>query len=253
MGPLHALLFVILFSGSAADLHPGDSILVDRTDGSTLIGSVVGVTLEEISLDVGERIVTVPWRNISDWHRFDAAASPRVRVGATPGMRVVTGREAFAIAFAGTLASYGMLALGGSLPDSIRGPIAILGVLGIYIAPSAGHFYAGETGRGFATIGVRVAATAVFAASIIVYFSHQCGGGGSGGSDAAVSCGGPAPAWALPTAMLAAATFVGVTLYDVVDSARAPTRVRARRVTIAPAPLFAKRGAVPGLVIAARF
>ncbi len=141
---------------------------------------------------------------------------------------------AMALAIGTTAGSLGVVyaAARSSVPQ-----LAAIGVIGLVVGPSAGHFYAGEWGHALAMSGLRTAGAIVLTVGVIGAMSTR--------DDA------PPPnhsrAWDM--IVVGGATYLVATVWDIVDSRGAARRANAR-LTIAPT-YGATTGA--GLVVAGRF
>ena len=238
MGLFPALVFAIAF----AALQPGDSVLVERSDGSTVEGSVDTVTPEELTLRLDdEQTVVLAWATVSQCHRL-AAAPSSIRFGAGPRRQ-----DLVLLATGATFLSYGTLLVA----SASRPPLPFLATAFLVAAPSAGHLYVGEYGRAFVTIGLRAAATGVLAASGRAFaMSQDCvvtSSAAGGGFD---GCRSP-PSWAVPGILLGVVAILGLTVYDIADAGRPAARTDT--FSVLPTPIVADRRVVPGAALAVRF
>jgi hypothetical protein len=133
---------------------------------------------------------------------------------------------ALSLSLLGTAAGYATLIAAGETESD---GLTLLGLGGIVIGPSLGHFYAGEVGRGITHSLIRVGAGGVIMAGAVVMFS-DCWG-----SDE--ECDGSAgPALMIGGLVLGGAS----TLYSIIDSPAAASRhnqARRRRFALTPTPL----------------
>lgn len=132
---------------------------------------------------------------------------------------------ALSLALFGTAASYAGLV---AAANSGSGELALLGVGGIIVAPSLGHFYAGESGRGVGHSLVRLGAGGAMVAGALVWmedcwFEEDCDGGAG------------------PFIVIAGAVVgIGSTVYSIADAPAAAARhneARRRRLVLTPAPI----------------
>lgn len=133
---------------------------------------------------------------------------------------------AFGLSILSTIAGYGVF-VGGIVQDNDA--LALGGLLGIVVGPSAGHIYTGEYLRGGLASGVRavgvVAMTVGASLAFSCFYDEECTGSDNG------------PLWAWSGLGLITAG----TIYSVVDSFSSADRVNARRgamLTIAPTPIM---------------
>jgi hypothetical protein len=114
--------------------------------------------------------------------------------------------------------------------------LAAIGVIGMLVGPSAGHFYAGEWGHALAMTGVRSAAAIATTIGVIESTTSVADG--------------PQPnhSRALDLVVVGGAAYLIATVYDIVDSRTAARRANA--LTIAP---MVGQGTGTGLVVAGRF
>jgi len=114
------------------------------------------------------------------------------------------------------------------------------------LGPSLGHYYAGATGRGLATSGVRLGATALGVAGVVVALESGCIYSEGCERDEA----GEAAGYAM---MLGgAALYVGATVYDILDAAPAARRHN-RGLTVLPTALPTAHGPAAGLALGGTF
>jgi hypothetical protein len=138
---------------------------------------------------------------------------------------------ALSLSVLGTAAGTGML-IASAQTDSgaLSGALGLLGLATSLVGPSMGHFYAGETGRGVAQIGVRAGGTGLIVGGAFwlllecfPFLGAECEGGGG------------------PAILMASGLVVttGSALYSIYDAPRAARRqnARARRLVLTPAPL----------------
>jgi hypothetical protein len=157
-----------------------------------------------------------------------ARAQPGMWAPPPPPAEVADERSPVAaggLALLGTAAGWGAFLASAGSGD---GDLALLGLGGVFIGPSLGHFYAGEWGGGFAHMGVRAAAGGVVVLGAVVLFTNCYGE--SDDCDEGVG-----------TAMMlgGAALGVGSTIYSIVDAPRAARRVNERRrLALTPAPML---------------
>jgi hypothetical protein len=150
-----------------------------------------------------------------------------------------SGATATGLAIGGTLAGMGLLALGGGTDSD---PLAWAGVGVLAVGPSAGHFYAGETGHGLITSGVRAASMAAFVAGFEMSFCiFDCEQTDTRKAGTVLAFAGIGAYWA-------------ATIYDVVDAHQAAGRANRRNAAALPALLTTPDGQrAPGLVVAGSF
>jgi hypothetical protein len=133
-----------------------------------------------------------------------------------------------------TLVSWSVMAIGIGTND---GAIALTGLLGAVITPSAGAWYAGSSGAGW--LGMRAAGATVMFLGLVNLAQHEDGGSRDGAA-------GPGAELLLGAGLLVAGT--------VADIATAPSAARRhnrelRRLAVAPM----IHGGGGGLVIGGRF
>ena len=113
--------------------------------------------------------------------------------------------------------------------------------LGVVVAPSLGHFYAGEWGHGLITSGLRLGlGTATLVTAVSSMFAHERDESGANGA-AAVGLG---------------IATVGLMLYDIIDAPLAAKRTNKKRQRAwLLAPTLARHGDAlqPGLSMVGRF
>jgi hypothetical protein len=149
--------------------------------------------------------------------------------------------------------SFGSLVLGGLLTSEGRAEGILTGYivasLGIGIGASAGHFYAGETGRGVLTAVFRVFGFGVGGVMLISAWAGRA-------SEYPRMSAGDAQLQAAEGLALVAAS-LGLAIYDMVDAPRAARRTNARLglANVSLAPLLTTRGPAPsgGLAVQANF
>jgi len=155
-------------------------------------------------------------------------------------------------------ATLGGLAVMSAGAQRESGEVFLTGAALMVIGPSAGHFYAGETGHGVKMSLLRTGAALVFGVGVISQITGVCdvavGENGEGGG-----CGhsrtdretGEKLLW------IGGGAFVAATLYDFWDAHNAAHRANvraARRYTIAPSIMGSASGTrVPGIVLAGQF
>lgn len=153
-------------------------------------------------------------------------ASPTVATAAdVPALKSPGAARAWALS--STALSVGMLATG-LVGDQEE--LAWLGLIGLTVGPSFGHFYAGDAGRALGQIGLRVGALGVMYTGLVVavfecgFFIGDSGCRPSGGSTLVVG---------------GLALGVGSVVYSIYDAPRAAKRYNARqqRLTFTPAPI----------------
>ena len=130
-------------------------------------------------------------------------------------------------ALTGTLLGAGLLTAG--LVED-QGELALAGLIGITIGPSFGHFYAGDNGRAWGQIGLRVGAVGIlFAGAISAIF--DCDLFGASECEPSVTTN-----VLLGGGLLLAG---GSAVYSVYDAPRAARRhnARQRRLMLVPAPI----------------
>lgn len=156
----------------------------------------------------------------------------------------------------GTIGAYGLVALGGTLESgnpnsSTAGLVGTVGGLGMFLAPSFGHWYAGKYWtRG---LGLRLGSIAVlFGGLILALASDPCPL--FGGHDTASCDSGSTPdAIAIATVIAAGGMFVWGTIDDIVDAPRRVRRMNAESqgLTLSLAPLRSRDGT--GLALVGRW
>lgn len=137
----------------------------------------------------------------------------RVSPGAALGLSVL-----------GTLVGYGSLA--GAVASRKRS-LYVVGVLGILVGPSAGHFYTRESRRAWNATGVRGLGLLTMALGGVISV-------GACTEDPSCESSGPTIFWG------GAILTVGATIYSIIDSrfsAHRVNRVNRSNLTIAPAPM----------------
>lgn len=142
-------------------------------------------------------------------------ASPTVATAAdAPALKSPGAARAWALS--STALSVGMLATG-LVGDQEE--LAWLGLIGLTVGPSFGHFYAGDAGRALGQIGLRVGALGVMYTGLVVavfecgFFIGDSGCSPSGGSTLVVG---------------GLALGVGSVVYSIYDAPRAAKRYNAR-------------------------
>jgi hypothetical protein len=170
------------------------------------------------------------------------AASPGTAVGLSLGA---------------TLASYGTFVLGVQLAGSqenassaIGVGVMAIGLSGAIVAPSLGHFYAGDKKHALVATGLRLAAGGIFAAGSVVFSSN--------GNNCFLSTDEPKAICepARLSGIGGALALVGLGVYDIIDAAKAPKRAskaKERSLSLAPAILPAAGGTQVGLSLAGSF
>jgi hypothetical protein len=147
-----------------------------------------------------------------------------------------------------TAAGFAFLAAAGR-QDSDSGGLITLGLASLIIGPSAGHIYAGETGRAVGMSLLRGTGFLVFLAGVIkattVYASDcidYCNYNEHDDGEAMMWVGG--------------LTFVAATVYDIIDAPRAARRRNAKdRASYQVQPMYVPSvsGAAPGVGLTGRF
>ena len=149
---------------------------------------------------------------------------------------------ALSLSLLGTAASYATLI---AAADTESDGLTLLGLGGIVIAPSLGHFYAGEVGRGVTHSLIRVGAGGLIVVGAVVAFDDCWGDEGD--------CGSSGPAIMIAGLVLGGAS----TLYSIIDSPAAASRhnqARRRRFALTPTPLQGPdRSLGYGLALGAQF
>lgn len=154
-----------------------------------------------------------------------------------------SGATATALAVGGTI---GAFALSAVAADRELEPLSWVGLGAAVVAPAAGHLYAGEGKHALVSSGVRAAGLGVFAIGFEMSFCLFC-------SDDDPDVGERRTGTMLAFAGLA--TYVGATLYDVIDAHQAAGRSNRRRaLALTPAVLpTTDGGRAPGLVLGGAF
>jgi hypothetical protein len=175
----------------------------------------------------------------------DAAAQPgmtpiepAIPAAAEQGERLDE-RTALWLSLGGTAASWGLLALSSQLDDGAEATMGMVGLIGTYLAPSAGHWYAGS----YLTRGLGVRTVAV--ASIFLGATRTVTACVDGGS-----CGGASelgPALLVGGLVLYAAG----TIDDILAAPGKARRHNQRLRAMALAPMATPRGG--GLAVAGAF
>ena len=152
------------------------------------------------------------------------------------------GTTATLLAIGGTAAGFGLIALGG---QSDTEGLALLGVGVMAVGPSAGHFYAGETGHGLVTSGIRaggMVATAVGFSMSFCLFDCEA-------RDQTERHNGEL------LMLTGLGVYAATTLYDLVDAHQAVARVNKRHIEAATAALITTPDGhrAPALVVAGTF
>jgi hypothetical protein len=144
---------------------------------------------------------------------------------------------ALAWSIGGTLAGVGVTAAAVPLdsPEAFVGGEALLA-----FGPSAGHFYAGETGHGLIVSGLR--------AGSIVLFDYGLGSSLGCAIDRSENTCGDREAIA---ALVGLGGVVGLTAYDLIDAPRAARREAARAGGVTIAPMIDRHAT--GLALVGRF
>ncbi len=146
---------------------------------------------------------------------------------------------AFALALGGTGLSLGSLMMAARTDAGDEGgALAIAGTVGLIVAPSLGHFYAGETRRGLLHTGVRLAALGGTLAGVVVTL-NDCG---FEGEDDCSSTGPVIIGVSMATGLVSA-------IYSIADAPRAARRhnERAARWRFVPGPIMTPGGGPPGM------
>lgn len=179
-----------------------------------------------------------------------ARAQPPGEIHVLPPVAVAPAEKspetALTLAVVGTGASWAALYYG-ARQDS--GALAGAGLAGILIAPSLGHFYAGETGSGLLHTGIRAGAGAAVFVGLGWLLADTL--------SASISGEAPSSAHAAPLLVAGGALLsLGSTIYSLYDAPRAARRhnAKARRILIMPAPVVGPdRSTGFGLQLESRF
>ena len=123
-------------------------------------------------------------------------------------------------AVATTVGSIGLTIAGAKYGSSGLG---LLGVGGMMIGPSIGHFYAGEWGHALGMSALRSAGTVVFLIGFVEAITVAESDGGSSRHSNASSL-----------MALGGLTYVVTTVYDIYDAGHAARRANAQRLTLVP-------------------
>jgi hypothetical protein len=158
-----------------------------------------------------------------------------------------------------TMLSLGTTALGlaliaGAANDNHGDGMATLGLITLMVGPSAGHFYAGETGHAVGTSLLRGGAFLAFVVGVIKATSvaavgADCFDCSSGSSYERDRRDGERLMW------IGGLSFVALSIYDIIDGPRAVRRrnERGRGFMMAPAMVAAPSGPVPAVGLSGRF
>lgn len=153
---------------------------------------------------------------------------------------------AAALAIGLTVGGYALVSLAGTVEDRSEDGAVALALVGFSLAtigPSTGHFYAGETGRGVGSIGVRmggIAAMGLGATMLCILCDDE-------ESDRSADRG-------VALILLGMGVYAGATIYDFIDAPRAARRTNRRRAVVAtPTVLRGPDGAAPGFVVGGAF
>jgi hypothetical protein len=229
-----------------------------RPPRNELVPSLCGYSVDSLGLVLSQ--------TVSSRLRYGAAAPlsyepPQldrapVAQPASRGPAPATGASYRSPGSAGMLAwgfSVGSLALGGMFASEGRAEGVIAGYvaasLGLGIGASAGHFYAGEVGRGLLTAALRLVGFGFGGLMLISAWA------GRASEYPRMSAGEAQTEAGMGLALIASS--LGLAIYDMVDAPRAARRTNARYglTNVSLAPLLTTRGPVPGrgAAVQARF
>lgn len=153
---------------------------------------------------------------------------------------VKSGGAATALAIGGTVGGFAVMALGG-VEDSEG--LALLGLGVATVGPSAGHFYAGDTGHGLLASGIRAGAIVTLAVGADMSFClFDCSDKDVGRQRAGTML-----------AFAGLGLYAATTIYDIVDAHQAARRANRAAVATATVLTTPDGNHAPGLMLGGRF